>query len=512
MPTPLQKFGAQSNRSAPVLLGGVFLSLGGGFRYTGPGGEYAAGICQVPLFLQSARGGGVAVRAIVVGGGLVGSSLAAKLAADGHDVVLVEQNRELLAEFSERLDVQILAGNGATVPVLIRAGIERCDLLLATTNSDEANMVVALVGSSLFEVPRVVARLRDSGHEESFRRIAAEVAGERLAINPDRAAVNRIVSLLPVPGAVDVVPFFAGRLLVAGFTIRPESSFNGLQLSHLRLMFPANPMLVVAIRRQGLWAVPHGSDEILSGDLVYFAMDPREMQNVLSLLELQRGSERRVMIAGATRIGVALAEHLEREGTPVTLIEERRSAASDAAARLDRTLVTHGSPTSQELLGEEGVEHVAAFVACTDDHEENLVACLLARRLGGAHTFALVDNPALVGLIGEVGIDAVISPRLLAVSLGLQFARKTQVTAVAALLDESMEIIEAVAEPGSQLVSSTLAELGIPRGILVAALLRGERILVPGGADQIAPGDRVLFISTTDAAPRLDPFLEQRSL
>lgn len=448
------------------------------------------------------------MRVIVVGGGLVGSTLAGKLAGDGHDVVLVEQRRELIAELDERLDVQMVRGNGATVPALLEAGITSCDLLFATTDSDEANMVVALVGSALFQVPRVVARLREAGHEESFRRIAAETEGRRLAINPDSAAVERIVSLMPVPGAVDVVPFFGGRLLVAGFQIRQGSELAGLLLSHMRLLFPATPVLVVAIRRDGTWTVPHGEDEIQVGDLVYFAIDPAELENVLTLLGLRRGVERRVMITGATRIGLALARRLEGEQISVTLIDSRRTACDDAAAQLETTLVVHGSPTDRALLDEEGADRVESFVACGDDHEENVVACLLARRLGAAHTFALVDNPALAGLIGEIGIDAVISPRMLSVSLALQFARRGQVRAVAALMDDSVEVIEAEATAGSRLCRSALAELGLPRGVLAAAVQRGDRIMVPAGPDQIEPGDRVLLITTTDNASRLDDFLD----
>jgi trk system potassium uptake protein TrkA len=447
------------------------------------------------------------MKAIIVGGGLVGSTLAAKLAGDGHDVVLVERGRRLVAELNERLDVQTIRGNGATVPVLLDAGIESCDLLLATTDSDEANMVVALVGSALFKVPRVVARLRNPGHEESFKRIASEIGGERMSINPDQAAVERILSLLPVPGAVDVVPFFGGDLLVVGFTIRPESDFNGLLLSHLQLLFPATPMLVVAVRREGRWFIPHGEDEIRAGDLIYFAMDPAEMDNVLVLLGFHRGAETRVMIVGATRIGLALARRLEDEGTPVTLIDAREAESDAAAAALDKTLVVRGSPTDRELLDEEGAERVAGFVACTDDHEENVVACLLARRLGAAHTFALVDNVALAGVIGDVGIDAVISPRLLSVALALQFARKGRVTAVAALLEDTVEVIEAEAQAGSRLTRGPLAELDLPRGVLVAAVQRGPKILVPGGSDWIHESDRVLFITTTENAARLDPFL-----
>lgn len=434
--------------------------------------------------------------------------MAAKLASDGHDVVVVEKDRNLVRELDESLDVQTIVGNGCTVRNLKRAGIEGCELLLATTDSDEANMVVALVGSGLFKVPRVVARLRDSEHEESFHSLVAEGGGLRLAINPEDAAVERILSLTTVPGAVDVAPFFGGRLSLAGFMIQAESAFNGLLLSHLKLLFPDVPMLVVAIRRNGDWIVPHGDDELSAGDLVYFAMDPGETDNVLALLGQKRSAERRVMIAGASRIGITLAQRLEAAGSAVTLVEAKRPACEAAAAELDATMVIHGSPTDRDRLIEEGVDRVEQFIACTDDHEENVVACLLARQLGAAHTFAVVDNAALAGLIGELGIDAVISPRLLAVSLALQFARKGRVMAVAALLDDAVEAFEVEAEAGSRLVQSSLTKLGLPKGVLVAAVERDGQIVVPSGDHQIEAGDRVLLITTAENASKLDSFLE----
>lgn len=450
------------------------------------------------------------MRALVVGGGLVGSTLAGRLARDQHDVVVVERDRECLEGLAEDLDVQVVPGNGTSVEVLRNAGIAECDALFACTASDEVNMVVALVGSALFKVPRVVARLRDREHEASFRAIAQRLSGEHACINPDQAAVEKIMSLLPVPGATDVVNFLDGRLLIAGFPIPAGSDFEGLLLSHLRLLFPSPPVLAVAIRRGENSFVPHGEDEFRAGDLAYFAVDPQELDNVLRLLGVRRGSEERVMIAGATRVGVEVARRLEAANVAVTLFEDDVGVAAETAAQLQRAVVVHALATDRDVLEEEGIERASAFVACTDDSSLNVMASLLARRLGAARAFSLVDNPALARIVGELGIDAVISPRLLTVGLAVQFVRRGRVRAAAALMEDLVELVEVEVESGSRLVGPPLSELGLPRGTLVAALLRGKSLIVPGGSERILVGDRALLITTTSRAAELDAFVGGR--
>lgn len=444
------------------------------------------------------------MKALVVGGGLVGSTLASRLASDGHDVVVVESSRDRLSQLADTLDVQTVQGNGTTVEVLEAAGIAGCDVLIASTASDEANMVVALIGSSIFHVPRVVARLRDPDHERSFRAIARQLPGDHVCVNPDLAAVEKILSLLPVPGAADVATFLDGKLLIAGFPMAGESAFSGMLLSHLRLLFPERSVLAVAIRRGSQWFIPHGEDEFREGDLVYFAINPAELDNVLELVGGRKAPERRVMVAGATRIGIGVAARLEQAGVPVALIDEDRARCQEAAGELERTMVLHGTPTDRELLEDEGVGQASAFVACSDNHQLNVVACLLARRLGAAHTFALVDNPALSGLVGEMGIDAVISPRLLTVGLAAQFVRRGRIRAAAALLEDEVELVEVDLGRTTRLVQGPLGEAGLPRGVLVAALLRDGVVIVPGGGDRARPGDRAVLISTTERARELD--------
>ncbi|MCL4686637.1 Trk system potassium transporter TrkA [Myxococcota bacterium] len=450
---------------------------------------------------------------LIVGGGLVGSTLAARLSQSGRDVVLIERDGELARRLTAKLDVQVIEADGTLARVLREAGIEKADVVVAMTESDEANMVVAMLSATLFEVPCMLVRLRNAGHEEGFAWIARERHRDYRAINPVSAAVDRILALLVVPGALDVAPFMDGELLVAGFRIRDGSDLAGLTVSHMSLLFADAPTLVAAIQRGPRWIVPHGGEELRAGDIAYFAIARADLANVIALVRGEParrsgGSDRpRVLIAGATRIGLDLARRLEAEDVRVVLIEEDPVRAREAAEQLGDTLVVHGHPTDETLLEEEDIERVSTFVAVTEDYEDNLVAGLLARRLGAERAFALIDNPDLVHLIGEVAIDAIISPRLLAVSLALQHIRGTGVRSVAALLEDRIEVIEAECAEGSRLVGKPLADLSLPRGMLIAALRRDGRIVVPRGHDRIEAGDTVLFVTTLEEAPRVSTLL-----
>ncbi len=446
---------------------------------------------------------------VIVGAGLVGTTLAEKLSRDGHDVSLVELDAGKIRELSRDFDIQVIEGNGATAEVLRRARIDKADAMVAATSSDEANMIAALLASSRFGVSRIVVRLHDAGHDEAFSLLCQGHEGELVSVRPEEAAVNRIASLLEVHGAVDVVSFMEGQLLVAGFRIGESSDFVGLRVSDMNLLFAATPTLAVAIDRDRGWIIPDGQEEIAVGDLVYFAITREHLSDVLTLVGVRADKRRDVMIAGAGRIGLALARRLEALDVKVILIEEDEALAREASEELTEATVIRGVPTDQSLLEEEEIKRVASFVAVTHDHETNLVAGLLAKRLGAGRAIVLVDNPALVDLVGEIGIDAIISPRVLVIGLALETIRGGHVRSVAQLLEDRIEIVEAEAVKGSQLTSGTLADVKLPRGVLVAALRRGEKLLVPRGSDGAEPGDRVLFITTTENASKLADFLSE---
>ncbi len=445
----------------------------------------------------------------IVGAGRVGQTLAEKLARDGHDVSLIESDAAKVRALSETLDVQLIEGNGATAPILRQAGIEKANLVVAVTDHDEANMVVGLLASFAFNVPRIVVRLRDADHAEGFDLISQDHPGEHVWVNPDMAAVDRIASLLEVPGAVDVVSFMDGDLVVAGFRIGAQSDFVGVRVSDLNLLFAATPTLAVAIHRNDDWIIPHGGEVIAIGDLVYFAIAREHLGDVLPLVGAPKDDRRTIMIAGAGPIGLELARRLEAGDGRTVLIESDEKLAQEASEQLNETLVVMGHATDRALLEEEDIDRVSTFVAVTPDHETNLVGGLLAKRLGAGRAVVLVDNPALVDLVGDIGIDAIISPRVLVIGLALQHIRGGRVRTVAQLLEDRIEIVEAEVGKRSTLAKGTLSDIKLPRGVLVAALKRGDRLLVPRGSDQAEPGDRVLLITTSENASKLADFLSE---
>jgi trk system potassium uptake protein TrkA len=446
---------------------------------------------------------------LIVGGGLVGSTLADKLSRDGHDVSLIDGDHARVRELSKTLDAQVMGGNGATAPLLRRAGIEEADLVVATSDSDEVNLIVGLLASALFNVPRIIVRLRDPNHSETFALVNQMDPTDHVCVNPDEVAVDRIASLLTVPGAVDVMSFMEDRLLVAGFRISEKSDFVGLRVSDMNLMFADTPTLAVAIERGDDWIIPHADETIAVGDLVYFAISREHMEAVLELVGVPKDMRGDVMIAGASPIGMQLARRLGKLDVRVTLIEEDEELARTADAELRKATIVCGSVTSKALLEEEDIGRISTFVAVTDDHETNLVAGLLAKRLGAGRALVLVDNPELVALVGQVGIDAIISPRLLVIGMTLQHILGRWVHSVAQLLEDRIEVVEAEVAKGGALTRGTLAELKLPSGVLVAALRRGENLLVPRGTDSAQPGDHVLLITTTEDEPRLARFLAE---
>ncbi len=444
-------------------------------------------------------------RVLVVGAGMVGTTCAQRLARDGFDVTIIERDEERARQLLDQLDVQVVAGNGSSIPVLREAGLDEDCLLLAVTDSDEVNMITALVAGTAFRVKTQVVRLRSDEYRENIEELGSFWPGKTHGISPDRVAADRVTALLRVPHALDVAELLGGRVVVAGFRIEENSPFAGRTLAELGAEARGERFLVAAIWRMDRVLIPEGSTRLEPRDILYFSCLPGQLPAIVRRLGYTWDPERRVVVGGGGHVGRMVARAALGMGLRVAVIEHDRASAERLALELERALVLHGEVTDEELLLEAGIERASTYVAATGDQERNLLSSVLAKRLGTPRVIPLVDHPAYLAVAEATGIDAVVSPRLATVSALLRFVRGGHVEETASLLHELVEVSVVEIDASSPLAGRTLAEASLPAGVLVTAIARDGDVLVPGGRDRALPGDRVVVFSlaeTMDAAAR----------
>jgi trk system potassium uptake protein TrkA len=452
----------------------------------------------------------VSQRIVVVGAGVVGVTCASRLSRDGHDVVLIEKNEEATADLTEKLDVQVIYGNGCSLSVLREAKIDQADLLLAVTDSDEVNMITALIAGSEFQVETKVVRLRSEEHLRNIRELSKSWPGKTYGINPGRLAANRITSLLDVPHASDVARLLDGRVVVAGFRVKPESPLVGKNMITLRHLFPGEQILVAAIYRKDEALLPRGETELMVGDTTYFSSIPEKIPEMVQLMGYTFDRDRMIVISGGGRIARMVARGaLERE-ISTTILRRDRKRAELLAAEFPSAVVLQGDVTDESILREAGVESATSFIAATDDQETNLLSSVVAKRLGAGRVITLVDNPTYSSLVEALDIDADVSPRQAAVNDILRFVRGTHFQEVASLPGDEIEVAVVEVDEGSPLSGQPVRKLGLPRGVLITAVATADGVMIPHGDDVIPVGSRAVLFTMGKVAEKVAKFLEVR--
>ncbi|MFH1137278.1 MAG: Trk system potassium transporter TrkA [Pseudomonadota bacterium] len=448
------------------------------------------------------------MKVIIVGAGEVGYHIAQKLSRENKDVVLIDRGEERLKQISETLDAQVLCGSGASPSLLREAGIESADMIIAVTDSDEANLVACLMSRIISPQTTRIARIRNQEYLELKDLSHSEALGLNLVINPDSEVVKQVLRLLEVPGAVDVIDFADGLVRLIGLKIGEKSRLAGQTMIGLREIDPEQHLLVAAIYRDGKVTIPHGLTKVEAGDLVYVATRPREVEQVLKLFGLRPTPVKYVMIVGGGQVGGQLALKLEaKKGIRVKLIERSAEKCRELGELLDKTVVLKGDGTDQTLLEEENVADVDVFIALTNDEEENVLSCLLARRLGAHQTITRVNKFSYIPLVAAIGLDTLVSSRLSAVSAILRSIRKGKVVSAAALKGEDAEVLEFEALKTSDIVGRPLRDIKFPRQALITAIVRQGRVIIPRGDTVIAPRDRIIVFARREAIPKVEKAL-----
>lgn len=452
------------------------------------------------------------MKIIILGAGQVGGTLAENLVDENNDITVVDTNPDRLRQLQDKFDLRVINGAGSHPRVLREAGAEDADMLVAVTNSDETNMIACQVAYTLFNTPNKIARIRSSEYvREADKLFLPEAIPIDHLIAPEQLVIDSIYKLIQYPGALQVVNFAEGRVSIVAVKAYYGGSLVGNALSSLREHMPHIETRVVAIFRQDRPIRPQGSTIIEAGDEVFFVAASEHIRAVMSELQRLEKPYKRIMIVGGGNVGAGLALRIEKDYN-VKLIEHNANRATDLAELLHDTIVFYGDASDQELLAEEHIEQVDVFIALTNDDEANIMSAMLAKRMGAKKAMVLIQRSAYVDLVQGGVIDIAISPQQATISALLGHVRKADIVSVSSLRRGVAEAIEAIAhgdENTSKVVGRKIADIKLPPGTIIGAIVRDEQVIIANNEHSIEQGDHVvLFITDKRHVPEVEKLFQ----
>lgn len=438
--------------------------------------------------------GGGSVRIVIVGAGKLGYSIAELLSNEQYDVIVVDQDEEQLEAAKNTLDVLVIHANGASPITMNDPDIRGADILIAVTERDEVNMIACILAKK-HGIRHTIARIRDMQFLSEAREYVRANFGIDLLLNPELIMALEINRILMMPAALDVEDFAGGKVRLFETKITDSSPLAGRRLQDISL---PSSILVGMIFRNHQMIIPHGDDELRIQDNAYFVGDPVAIKTFSEhLLQHDARKLERVMIIGAGRTGRFLAPFLDKQGVMVKIIDKNRSRCRLVAEQLEEGLSICGDGTNIDLLMEEGAGEADVLVCLTEDDKLNLLLALLGKHLGAKKTIVRVARNEYAGLMEKVGVDIVLSARLLSASEVLAFVRSGGVVSVSLLEGARAEAVEVIVQPEAAVAGRSLREVRLPRECLVCGYVRDGAAHVPDGRSVLQAGDRVIvFVET----------------
>jgi trk system potassium uptake protein TrkA len=447
------------------------------------------------------------MRVIIVGAGEVGYHLAERLSQEHQDVVIVEADPERAERTSELLDIMTVVGNGASIPVLEKAGIRGARILLAVTSQDEVNLISCLAATRL-GVEYTIARISNPDYYARGSVLSRERMGIDLMINPEREAAKEAFQLLQTAAATDVANFARGRVQLIGLVVREGAPVAGKSVARLAAELKGFHFVLAAIVRDGETTIPDGSSRVEAGDHIYVLSPSSEVASIPPLAGYEPFKLERVMIAGGSAEGLFLAEMLEENGIECTILDNDRRRCLKLAEALPKSLILHGDATDTELLEMEGVSGLDGYVAATGHDETNLLSALVAKSVGARRVVSLIEKFDYLPLVPKVGLDAAVSPRMSTVNAILRYVRKGRVMTVATLKGIEAEAIEFKVTPEAPIANQLISEIPFPPGGIIGTIIRGDAILIPRGEDTVLPGDEVIVFALPEAISEIEKLFD----
>jgi trk system potassium uptake protein TrkA len=445
------------------------------------------------------------MKIVLLGAGTVGSSLAESLAHEKNDIVIVDTDAKRLRDLQDRLDIGTVCGHASHPNILRKAGAEDADLLIAITDNDEINMMACQLAEMLFRTPKKICRVRADAYlsqQQLFKEDKDDQSKNVLAIdeliNPEKLVTKYIERLLEHPGALQVIDFADDRVGLVGVKAFYGGSIVGQALNQIPKHMPNIDTRVAAIYRRNRSIIPEGETIVEADDEVFFIAATEHISAMMSELRGQDKPYKRIMIAGASNIARRLAQAIEKR-YQVKIIDSDLEACEFLADTLHRTIVLHGDPSDKDILLAENIDSCDVFCALTNDDETNIMSSLLAKRLGAGKVLALISNPAYVDLVQGGEIDIALSLQQITVGSLLKHVRRGDLSNVCSLRRGAAEAIEIIAhgdEKSSKVVGKTIAEIKLPDGVTIGAIVRNGNVIIAHKPVLIESDDHVILFLT----------------
>jgi trk system potassium uptake protein TrkA len=401
-----------------------------------------------------------------------------------------------------------MVGFASHPDVLEAAGARDADMIVAVTFADEVNMIACQVAHSLFNVPMKIARVRDQSYRnpiwaDLFSRDHLPID---VIISPEIEVARAIGRRFTVPGSFEMIPLAQNRLRLIGVRCEANCPILDTPLRQLTTLFPDLRLSIIGIIREGKPIVPRGDDHLEVNDEVYIVIDGEHVPRAMAAFGHDEKEARRVVIIGGGNIGQSLAKDIEEQfsGVNARLIELDKDRAQEAAQALSKTIVINGDALDPEILDEANISKASTVVAVTNDDEVNILASLLAKRYGAERAVTLVNSNTYNPLLAPLGIDVVVNPRVITVSTILQVIRRGRIRSVHSIGENFGEVIEAEALETSSLVGKPIKDAKLPAGVIVASIVRDDKVLMVDKDTVINVGDIVIVFATKDAVRKVE--------
>ena len=433
------------------------------------------------------------MRIILAGAGEVGTHLVKMLSNEDHDIIVIDNDPERLKVIGGSMDVMALEGNANSISILKEAKVSKADLFIAVTYSEDVNITAAILSKKL-GAKKTIARIDNDEFLMQANKEIFSNLGIDYMIYPEKIAAREIVGLLVQTGSTEVVEFSGGKLQMYVIRLEDQAPIIGKRLRDLTPEKDNLPFRAVAMTRSGQTIIPSGDDTFEVGDLAYVISSQAGLKELYKHSGKQHFEIRNIMILGGSRIGIKTARQLGNQHY-VKMIEIDKQKSFRLSSMLSNTLVINGDGTNMELLKDEGLEKMDAFIAVTGNSDTNILSCLLAKHLGVKRTIAEVENMDYIHLAENIGVDTIINKKLITASRIFRFTMSEEVSSIKCLTGTEAEVMEYVVKPQSKVTEAPLKDIGFPDEAIIGGVIRGKNSFIAHGETQIKPYDRVVVFA-----------------